>query len=84
MITKDQAMRGAWEFWHMYMKNADGTPARCRRNGTCKTWVRQPEAFQMPVKHGLSTCFYINQFNAAEWCTAANWSVESELFRGVK
>lgn len=81
MITKQIAMTHHGEFWHMYMKNVDGTPARCRTNGKCKTWVRQPEAFELPVKAGLKSCFYITSHNAHEWCTPANWPVESELFR---
>lgn len=84
MITKEQAMTHKGEFWHMYMKNADGTPVRCRPNGKCKTWKRQPNAWQLPTKIGIYAYSVMNQFNAHAWCIPANWEVESELFRGVK
>jgi hypothetical protein len=54
-----------WE--HRTLKNADGTPARCRRNGATKTWVTRPGDYRIPVKHGLKTCFYITPSNAADW-----------------
>lgn len=54
---------------HVSVKNADGTPARCRVNGKCKTWKTRPDDFQLPVKHGLRDTFYITPFNAADWVT---------------
>ena len=69
MITKRQAVNAHYrdEFHHLTEKNADGTPARCRVNGACKTWKTRPTEFQLPVKHGLRDCFYITQDNADEW-----------------
>lgn len=52
---------------HVKDKNADGTPLRCRVNGKCKTWKTRPEDFQLPVKHGLRTCFYITPHNIDQW-----------------
>lgn len=83
MITKAIAMTYKGVMWHMYMKNADGTPLRCRVNGKCKTWKTYPDDFSLPVKHGLRTYGTINHYNAAGWCTPENWPVESELFRGL-
>ena len=71
MLTKAQATRLGYrdELEHRVMKNADGTPVRCRVNGKCKTWKYAfPGNFRLPVKHGLRTCFYITQDNAADWC----------------
>jgi hypothetical protein len=69
MITKEIAVSARYrdEFHHVTLKNSDGTPTRCRVNGKCQTWVRKPEAFRLPVKHGLKTCFYITELNAHEW-----------------
>lgn len=52
---------------HIFLKNADGTPARCRVNGKCKTWKTRPTEFRLPVKHGLRNCFYIDENNATHW-----------------
>jgi len=52
---------------HKTLKNADGTPLRCRVNGKLKTWITQPQEFQLPVKHGLRECFYITPLNAHQW-----------------
>jgi len=69
MITKQQAASAGYrkEFWHHSLKNADGTPMRCRVNGACKTWKTRPDEFRLPVKHGLKECFYIEPSNANEW-----------------
>lgn len=69
MITKRQATNATYrqEFHHKTLKNADGTPVRCRVNGKCKTWKTRPEDFRLPVKHGLYQCFYITQHNAKDW-----------------
>lgn len=84
MITKEQAMTHRGEFWHMYMKNADGTPTRCRANGKCMTWKSKPEAWKLPVKYGLKDYFYLTPGSAYEWCLPANWPVEHQIFNGVK
>ena len=66
VITKEQAMT-LGEFYHVSHRNKDGTAVRCRSNGMCKTWKRQPDRFQLPVKHGLRGCFYIFNGNAQYW-----------------
>lgn len=67
MITYEEAL-GASHFEHVTMKNADGTPVRCRRSGKTKVWKRT-KAWRIPVKHGLKQSFYI------EW----NPRIDSEL-----
>lgn len=69
MITRQQAidLNYRHELWHVSLKNADGTPVRCRVNGVCKTWKTRPTEFRLPVKYGLKECFYITEDNAHEW-----------------
>ena len=69
MVTKEQAVNAAWgtTFHHVTLKNADGTPVRCRPNGKCKTWKTRPADFKLPVKYGLKECFYITPENADQW-----------------
>lgn len=52
---------------HKVLKNNDGTALRCRVNGKIKTWKTRPNDFQLPVKHGLRDCFYINQNTIGDW-----------------
>jgi hypothetical protein len=66
MITKTEALT-ARNFEHVTLRNVDGTPVRCRVTGQCKTWKTWPEAFKLPVKHGLRTSFYLTHTNAHEW-----------------
>jgi hypothetical protein len=68
MITKSDAMT-VREFYHVKLRNADGTAVRCRVNGACKTWKTRPDDFRLPVKYGLKDCFYIEPGNAADWLT---------------
>lgn len=69
MITKEIAQTSN-RFEHKTLKNADGTPVRCRSNGQCKTWKTRPSEFRLPVKHGLKNCFYITPDNANDWQAA--------------
>lgn len=40
---------------------------QCRRNGKTKTWKRQPERWEVPVKYGLWECFRITNEDAAKY-----------------
>ena len=70
MINKAQAVAAKHGdiFYHRELTNADGTPLRARVSGVCKTWVKQPEKFKLPMKHGLRACFYITEQNSIDWC----------------
>ncbi len=68
MITKQQVMTYR-RFYHKTCRNADGTAARCRANGVCKTWKTRPDDFRLPVKWGLKNCFYLTPTNANGWLT---------------
>lgn len=52
---------------HMTLTNSDGTPMRARVNGKVKTWKRDTNRVQVPMKHGLYECFYIDQDNMHEF-----------------
>lgn len=45
---------------------------RARVNGACKTWKRRPEAFRLPVKHGLREYAYVTESNAQWWHRASD------------
>ena len=53
--------------YHVTLKNANGTPLRCRVNGKVKLWKTRPNEFRLPVKYGLRECFYITETNGGEW-----------------
>ena len=54
-------------FHHVTLKNSDGTPVRVRVTGVCKTWKRDTDRFQLPVKYGFKDCFYITEENCKNW-----------------
>lgn len=66
-VTREVALYHQGTFYHVHLKNRDGTPVRCRANGACKTWKTRPSDFRLPVKHGLRECFYITELNAVDW-----------------
>lgn len=39
-------------------------PIKWRVNGKIKTWKREPERFQLPIKHGLYSYAYLTNENA--------------------
>ena len=41
-----------------------------RRNGATRTWVRSPERFRVPVKHGMRDYTYVDETNAHLFHTA--------------
>ena len=65
-ITKHEAQTVGM-FFHIRLRNADGSAVRCRANGACKTWKTRPDDYRLPVKYGLRQCFYLTPSNAHEW-----------------
>lgn len=65
MITLEQAknLKHGDILWHVSDRNADNTPVRWRVNGKVKTWKRNPNRVQVPVKHGLWDYGYITEDN---------------------
>jgi hypothetical protein len=64
-----EPLRHGTTLHHKTVKNADGSPCRCRVTGKCKTWKTRPDEFRLPVKYGLRQSFYIEPRNAHEWET---------------
>ena len=58
MITKEQAL----QLRHRQIIY-DNTNHRWYVNGKCKTWKKDPDKFQVPIKHGLYTFSYLNNWN---------------------
>ena len=63
-----------YTFAHKTAKRYDGNPCQCRQNGKIQTWKRNPARFRIPVKFGLTMCFYIQNFddgkgknNSGDW-----------------
>ncbi len=71
MVSRDDALQATYAttFYHVTLRNADGSAVRARVNGRCKTWKTRPAEFRLPVKYGLRDCFYITETNADEWLT---------------
>lgn len=65
-LSKENRLRG-FVFHHVFRKNSDGTPLRCRASGQLKTWKYRPEDWKLPVKYGLVKSFYLSPLNASYW-----------------
>lgn len=49
-------------------KGGEGfTITQARANGKCKTWKRDPQRWQLPVKHGLYDYGYATNTDAQHW-----------------
>lgn len=62
--------------YHHIEKNRDGSPLRARANGKVKMWRRphNPQ-WQLPMKTGFKTCFYINDTTVDDWFTLEDEAV---------
>lgn len=45
---------------------------RVRVTGRCQTWKTRPDAFRLPVKHGLRESGAITEANAQDWHLASD------------
>lgn len=63
MITLKQAknLKHGQTLYHMQFVNADGSAQRWRVSGKPKTWVRNPEKVQVPIKHGMYDNDYLTE-----------------------
>lgn len=63
MITLEQAknLTSGTILYHVIYKNYDGSPQRWKVNGQPKTWKRNPEKVQVPLKHGLYDYDYLTE-----------------------
>ena len=75
-MTYNQALKLQYrdELHHNTRKNSDGTCQRWRVNGKVKTWKRDAERIEIPVKHGLYSCDtltgpYLAEMHLSSECT---------------
>ena len=52
---------------HKTLRGYDSLPLRARVNGKVRLWKRDPDYFELPMKHGLRNCFYITPETLNEW-----------------
>lgn len=66
--------------YHVTERNADGSPQRWRVNGKVKTWKRNANAVEVPLKYGLWGYGYLNENNLDQFCLTE----EEARFRGTQ
>jgi hypothetical protein len=74
MITKEIAMKAKHGnlFFHKTLKQGSRghrIALRVRVTGKCQMWIRTPNEFRLPVKHGLYESWAITHDNCNEWMT---------------
>jgi len=69
MITKQIALqlKPGTILLHKSEKQGGGAPYRVRVTGQVRVWVKRPDDFRIPVKHGLYTNGEVTQANGSEW-----------------
>jgi hypothetical protein len=55
------------EVWHYAPACSPKRVERWRRNGATKRWVTRPNAFRIPIKHGLRDYSYLTDENAHDF-----------------
>lgn len=53
--------------YHSRGRNADGTPVRYRVNGSVRTWKRDPNRIEIPLKYGLYVFYTLTGPELWEW-----------------
>lgn len=69
-ITLEEAKKLQYRqtIYMIHKTNSDGkTPIRCRVNGKVKTWKRNANRVQVPLKHGLYDFGYLDETNLSEF-----------------
>lgn len=61
--------------YHASETDSRGFPKKARVNGKPKTWVREPDRVQIPMKYGLKLCFYVTEE------TIGNWLITESLLK---
>ena len=61
--------------YHVRHRNADGSPQRWKVNGRVKTWKRDPDRVEVPMKHGMKTCDYLTEKILDELCLTESEAV---------
>jgi hypothetical protein len=68
-LVEAKSLRYGTILFHTVNKNADGTPQRWVVNGKPRTWKKNPNRVEIPLKHGLRTCGVLTQddLNLVTW-----------------
>jgi len=66
-ITLEEAkqLKTGQILYHRSLRNADGSPQRWKVNGMVKTWKRNPNRIQIPLKRGLHEFSYLTEADVA-------------------
>ena len=75
MITKEDALLRPHTILEILGNPAD-KPRKWRVNGKCKTWKRDPDRWELPVKYGLKAYGTITNENAHQFCLPERYEVE--------
>lgn len=69
MITKSQAetLNYRDDIYSLKSSDSRGFAHRCRVNGKMKTWKRDTERWELPMKFGLYDAFTLSPWNAADF-----------------
>ena len=66
-LVQAQTLRHGQTLAHATLKDSKGNPLIARVSGKVQLWKTRPQAFKLPMKHGLYQSFYITETNANEW-----------------
>ena len=79
MITLEQAkqLKHGQILYHVTNRNSDKTPQRWRVNGMVKTWKRNPDKVQVPLKYGLYGYDYLTENDLYLVCLTEQEALQS-------
>ena len=79
MITLEQAkqLKHGQILYHVTNRNSDKTPQRWRVNGMVKTWKRNPDKVQVPLKYGLYGYDYLAENDLYLVCLTEQEALQS-------
>ena len=66
-LEQAKQLRYGQHLVHKTAVNKSGRPLRVKVNGKPRTWKRQPEKIEVPVKYGLYEYAVLTQLNIHEW-----------------
>lgn len=81
-LEEAQSLQHGQIIYHVFARNADGTPQRWRVVGQARTWKRDPDRVEVQVRHGMHDVdvldqwslplFYLTEDEADAWGRAWN------------
>lgn len=66
-LEQAKQLRYGQHLVHKTRVNKSGNPLRVKVNGKPRTWKRQPEKIEVPVKYGLYEYATLNQDDLLQW-----------------